>query len=294
MANQQEVLNRFAAIKMWKSGGERAPHKPLLILYMLGRAYRQEPRLVSYSGVMEPLQKLLNDYGPPRQTTPAYPFFHLSSDGVWEIRGLPEFVGKAKSPSSRYLVDHQAQGGFTEEVYGMLQENPLLIKSIAGLLLNDNFPPSLHEDILQAVGLDVDVRVKVRRDSKFRERILVAYSFRCAVCDFSVWLGRVPVALEAAHIKWHQAGGPDEENNGLLLCTMHHKLFDRGVFSIDDSFRICVSDLAHGNEGFDQWLARYHGKSIRNPDRHQYRPKDDYLAWHVREVFRGISKYSTG
>jgi putative restriction endonuclease len=25
------------------------------------------------------------------------------------------------------------------------------------------------------------------------------------------------VALEAAHIKWHQAGGPDEESNGLAL-----------------------------------------------------------------------------
>jgi putative restriction endonuclease len=40
------------------------------------------------------------------------------------------------------------------------------------------------------------------------------------------------LGLEAAHIKWFQAGGPDIEANGLAMCSLHHKLFDLGVFTI--------------------------------------------------------------
>ena len=42
-------------------------------------------------------------------------------------------------------------------------------------------------------------------------------------------LDQETLGIEAAHIKWHQAGGPDTEDNGLALCTLHHKRFDRGA-----------------------------------------------------------------
>ena len=48
--------------------------------------------------------------------------------------------------------------------------------------------------------------------------MLTAYEWRCAVCGLDVRLGSVSVALDAAHIRWHQAGGPDREGNGLALC----------------------------------------------------------------------------
>ena len=67
-------------------------------------------------------------------------------------------------------------------------------------------------------------------------------------------LGRNPVALEAAHIKWRQAGGPDLEVNGLALCSLHHKLFDRGAFTLSNDLEILVSDDAHGTAGFQEWL----------------------------------------
>jgi putative restriction endonuclease len=297
LLSQQELLNRFLGIRIWKRGDQRAPHKPLLILFMLGRVQRKEPRMVTYSEVMEPLQRLLDDFGPPRRSSPAYPFYHLASDGIWEFlsTGSYNIVG---SPSDRFLLNNNISGGFSEDVYAALIDNPSLLRTIASNILNEHFPHSMHSEILQVVGLDLDT-IEVNkggtsrfRDSEFRERILIAYSFKCAVCGFNVWLGRVPIALEAAHIKWRQAGGPDQEDNGLLLCIMHHKLFDRGAFSLDHNLQITVSDMAHGGEGFEQWLASFHGKRIRNPDRPQYRPRDDYIAWHLREVFRGPEKYS--
>jgi putative restriction endonuclease len=108
-----------------------------------------------------------------------------------------------------------------------------------------------------------------------------------------VRLGHILVGVEAAHIQWHQAGGPDEENNGLALCSMHHKLFDRGVFTIDhETRRFLVSDQANGNGGFEEWLMKYHGQSIRMPIAPDYQPKVSYLQWHFKEVFRGNKRYS--
>ena len=56
--SDQEILDRFSRITVWKRGGERAPHKPLLILYALARLQRGEPRLVSFEELDQGLEGL--------------------------------------------------------------------------------------------------------------------------------------------------------------------------------------------------------------------------------------------
>ena len=85
--------------------------------------------------------------------------------------------------------------------------------------------------------------------------MLKDYEYRCAVCGFDVRLGSVSIALDAAHIRWHQAGGPDEETNGLALCVLHHKTFDLGAFTVAGGV-VLVSDQAHGTSGFRETLDR--------------------------------------
>lgn len=122
------------------------------------------------------------------------------------------------------------------------------------------------EDILQAVGIDIDTTAGSAkgRDPYFRDKILNAYEHQCAVCGFNVRVGDSLVALEAAHVNWHQAGGPDSENNGIALCSMHHKLFDRGAFTLTGGMTLMVSENAHGTSGFNEWLMKYHGKVSRS------------------------------
>ena len=52
------------------------------------------------------------------------------------------------------------------------------------------------------------------------------------MCGYDVRLGNRELGLEVRHIKWHQAGGPDTEVNGLALCVLHHKLFDCGAYGM--------------------------------------------------------------
>ena len=94
--------------------------------------------------------------------------------------------------------------------------------------------------------------------------MLTAYEYRCAVCGFDVRLGTVSIAMDAAHIRWHQAGGPDTEDNGLALCVLHHKTFDLGAFTVTEG-RVLVSDQANGSRGFKSTFLAYHGKPIRSP-----------------------------
>src|SRR5690606_30440499 len=118
------------------------------------------------------------------------------------------------------------------------------------LILELHFPETLHGEILEAVGLNFHMKQNIKRDPKFREIVLKAYEYSCAVCGLRIRLGNTLVGIEAAHIKWHQAGGPDVEENGIALCSLHHKLFDRGVFTIDQDNILLVSEYANGNREF--------------------------------------------
>ena len=100
-------------------------------------------------------------------------------------------------------------------------------------------------------------------------------------------LGSSPIALEASHIRWRQANGPDEVINGLALCSLHHKLFDRGAFTLSEQLAILVSEEVHGSAGFEEWLMRFHGETISFPQRQSYQPHESFIDWHVREVFQG-------
>jgi putative restriction endonuclease len=191
------------------------------------------------------------------------------------------------------LLEQNVHGGFLPEIYDRLAQDKQLAREIVQDLLNANFPESIHQDILEAIGIEfaVETRIVIARRPDFRDRVLRAYEYSCAVCGFDVRLGTVPVALEAAHIKWHQAGGPDEEGNGLALCTLHHKLFDRGVFTLSGSMAVIVSEDANGTCGFQEWVIAYHGKAIRPPQRPAYYPDENWVVWRVREVFQGPGRY---
>jgi putative restriction endonuclease len=281
---------------MWKRGDQRAPHKPLLLLLAMSQCIHQKQRLIPFYWIDENLKKLLIDFGPNRKSYhPEYPFWRLQTSDIWEIESSSPLESRQSNsdPSKSELMKKEAKGGFKTEVYEYLVSNRNIITELAELLLAENFPDSIHEDILQAISLDTNLEnvKRKKRDPLFRDRILKAYEYQCAVCGFNVRLGNSLVGLEAAHIKWHQAGGPDSEENGVSLCALHHKLFDRGAFTVDSNLDILVSDNAHGTNGFQEWLLKYHGKKLRHPQSKFYLPKITFVEWHVKEVFQG--KYRT-
>ncbi len=289
--DREEIARKFETLKVWQRGDQRAPHKPLLVLYAIGTLLQGKDRLLPYSEVDEKLGELLREFGPKRKKYhPEFPFWRLQNDGVWEI---PEayLVSQTASGDARKsdLDVYEISGGFTEDVARQLHDDPELALRIAQGILDAHFPSSIHEDILQAVKIELPLAGTghVKRDADFMEGVLKAYEYRCAVCGFDVRMRHQPIALEAAHVKWKQAGGPDIETNGLALCVLHQRLFDRGAFTLSKHLQVMVSDEANGSEGFQEWLMRFHGQQLKFPQRQSYYPDEEYVSWHVKEVFQG-------
>jgi putative restriction endonuclease len=293
------LITLFRDINVWKRGSERAPHKPLLLLYALGKCNRGQPRMVPFAEVDEALRDLLREFGPARKSYhPEYPFWFLQSDGLWELSSAEDLKPRTggENPSRSEFLEHDVEGGFPEPVFHLLWEDSQLLAQVTQDILDRSFPSSTHEDLLQAVGVDLSWGglTKRQRDPRFRTAVLTAYEYRCAVCGFDVRLEDTQLGVEAAHIKWRQAGGPDVVPNGLALCTLHHKMFDRGVFTVSPGFQMQVSERAHGTSGFEEWLLSFHGKRIREPLRPDYYPKPEFLRWHFKEVFRAPGRYVEG
>jgi len=289
--DRESVVEKFKTLNLWRKDGARAPHKPLLVIFAIGELLRGKGRLLPYSVIDPKLGELLSEYGPRRTRQGThYPFWRLQTDGIWEVSSSEDVRLTASGDAFKSdLIDYNVHGGFAEEIASQLQADSGLVYEVLQLLLDGHFPDTWHEDILQFAGIELTGKgvIRQRRDPKFRENILRAYEYRCAVCGFDIRLGLRPVALEAAHIKWRQAGGPDHEINGLALCSLHHKLFDRGAFTLSKEFEILVSDHAHGTAGFEEWLMRFHGEKLNFPQRQTNYPSEDFTRWHVREVFQG-------
>ena len=294
-----EFLDRIGGIKIWKKGNRRAPHKPLLLLLALGRVYGDKDRLGSYGGDIEDrLRRLLSRFGPPRKGHhPEEPFTRLPSDGLWEIPGY-EQIPKSVAGRPRLVALRESKGGFPEGLYDLLRSDQTLAIEAAQEILDGHFPRSLHADIRDAVGIPeylhrrsepVKQVVREPRDPRFRHRVLRAYERRCAVCDFDVRIDDQLLGLEAAHIMWHAAGGPDTVKNGLPMCSFHHKALDVGALGlecVDEEIRVLIFSEVSGRSAGIRQLLDYRGAQLRIPRNRRDEPDCGFVEWHRREVFR--------
>lgn len=115
----------------------------------------------------------------------------------------------------------------------------------------------------------------------FRVVVTDAYQRRCSITGEKT----LPV-LEAAHIKPYAAEGPHSVNNGLLLKSDFHTLFDSGYITVDEDYRIDVSRRLHEDYGNGRDYYKYHGqKLLVLPEKTIDLPSKEYLRWHNESVF---------
>lgn len=265
-----------------------APHKPLLLLWLLGRAARGEPAEAAWSETQEALAGLLREFGPPRPPRPEYPFTRLQRDGVWEVHDQHGESLPTPDLSPAALARLRATGRIPADLWAAVRDRPPLRDEVARTLLHGFWPSSLHDAILRAVGLDVgdEGSRRARRDPAFRLEVLRAYEWRCAACGFDGRLRGDVFGLDAAHVRWHCYGGPSAVDNGLALCSLHHLALDRGVIGMDVDHRIKVSaDLVGGDEVAVRLVALA-GKPLRSPQSGWPHVAEPHIRWHSISVFR--------
>jgi putative restriction endonuclease len=130
-------------------------------------------------------------------------------------------------------------------------------------------------------GEPIPVRPRLGQGS-FRILVTDVYGRQCAVTR-----GKALPVLTAAHIVPYGQGGEHRIDNGLLLRTDLHTLFDRGYVTITPDCRLEVSkrlrtDFDNGEEYFT-----WHGTEISLPAQLDHRPNKEFLAWHNDHRFVG-------
>jgi putative restriction endonuclease len=115
----------------------------------------------------------------------------------------------------------------------------------------------------------------------FQAVVLDTYDRRCAITGT-----RIRPVLQAAHIRPVAAGGEHRIDNGLLLRSDVHTMFDRGYLGVDPHNRLQVSPRLRDEFGNGEQFYAGAGEVIALPVRQADRPQREFLEWHMEEIFR--------
>jgi putative restriction endonuclease len=122
------------------------------------------------------------------------------------------------------------------------------------------------------------------RERSFMHNVRAAYSNRCAMTGLRLINGGGRPEVQAAHIQPVASKGPDSVRNGIALSGTAHWMFDRGLISIGDDYRILVAKN-HVPEDAIRLLNR--SGSIHLPRDKTLYPNAQYLMFHRDAVFKG-------
>lgn len=122
------------------------------------------------------------------------------------------------------------------------------------------------------------------RERSFTHNVRAAYSNRCAMTGLRLINGGGRPEVQAAHIQPVASNGPDSIRNGLALSGTAHWMFDRGLISIDDDYKILV---AKNHVPEDAVRLLNSNGSINLPKDPTLYPNAHFLEFHRRVVFKG-------
>jgi len=136
-------------------------------------------------------------------------------------------------------------------------------------------------DVQQRMFGDARLQVVRLGQDAFKAVIAHNYAHHCAITG-----DKVRPVLEAAHILPVASGGQHRPDNGLLLRSDMHTLYDRGYIGVDDRYRLQVSPLLRAEFGNGEALYARAGEVIGTPARRADKPAREFLQWHMETMFK--------
>lgn len=170
----------------------------------------------------------------------------------------------------RYFMDNENGRNLWGQVQLRLQGNKIITQS--------------QYEIKEPIARYGEPFLIVPRLGQGSFRVIVAdvYNRRCAVTR-----EKTLPALEAAHIKPFSNSGPHSIQNGILLRSDIHRLFDSGYVTITRDYKFEVSRRI--KEEFENGRDYYalQGKSLSIPEEPMKKPGSEFISWHNENVYKG-------
>jgi putative restriction endonuclease len=140
------------------------------------------------------------------------------------------------------------------------------------------------DTIIEKTGEEKLTLVKTRVNQNFfRKMVLVNYDEKCALCS----LNHTSLLMASHIVPWSQ----NKEHrlnpkNGLCLCAIHDKAFDRGLISFDENLTILFSNeiTKIKEKSFVDYFGQFEGQELNVPKK--FYPSLEFLEFHCENIFR--------
>ncbi|MFN7877182.1 MAG: HNH endonuclease [Pirellula sp.] len=289
MDTQSKWLAGLRKLRVDRSKGI-APHKPLLLLVvfeLIENGDLQNPTLFLTPEIAFRFSQFATIVAHRRtkRLDIRLPFHHMASDGIWST-----FTSEGRE-STDSKGTHFVK--IDEEFFRLSQqaEFRMLARTI---LIKTYFEPAEQVALASLVNISIedlenaDVMVRENessyqqgRDVRFRLDIVGAYNYTCALTGYRVTTIDGASIIDAAHIHQFSESRNNDPKNGIALCKNAHWMFDQGLWSLDDDYRIIVADTAFDEATREQKSLRdFRGERIALPSQPNLWPDLRHLAWH--------------
>ncbi len=185
--------------------------------------------------------------------------------------------------NARGIRGLRAVSELDKQVWGEFHKNPETVafeSEVAWADASKRKPREDNQVVWETVeGKDRTAVTRIRVNQHlFRRIILTSYHHACAVCDLPI-----SELLVASHIVGWAVDVANRMNprNGLCLCAIHDRAFDRGLLHIDDTCTISIAESVvriRDRVAVDQYFLRFEGQEIRMPER--WLPDPAFLRRH--------------
>lgn len=164
--------------------------------------------------------------------------------------------------------------------YDLAAPNGSVVEAALHALLSDSLGPQTVAGPVMGEG-----RLTANRlgQGAFKALVLASYQRRCAITG-----ERIKPVLQAAHIRPVSDGGVHRLDNGLLLRSDVHILFDNGYLGLDPAKRtLHVSPRLRSEFGNGEDFYALQGHHLRSePGRRADRANREFLEWHMDSLFK--------
>lgn len=230
----------------------KAPHKPLLLLCILDMAEAGEfpsrvfTRTPSLTLRFRCYGALVTSRWPSRLNI-RLPFFHLSTQRFWEP--YDEEMRKSSSPESCVACE------MSKELYDLLSDAGFRLKARL-ILISKYFEPLERIALFESLNIQVagegmpstsrtmeeaeNAAKRQGRSARFSVEVCSQYRFTCALTGYRCICSDGASIVEAAHIEAWSNTQNDDPTNGLALSKNAHWMFDSGLWTVDDEYRVLV------------------------------------------------------
>ena len=301
-------LRAFRSLNVNRTGGRASPHKPCMLLAVLGLAEAGdlERNEIRFDPAL--LERYVKFFGVVRSETdhanPHFPFFHLSSEGFWHLQPLPdreavvESMDSARSTSA--VTDNIAYASLDPELHALVLDERSRAALREELVVawfgsyrtrldrilqeergSDRYQSALRHGHASTELLAREAPPEPARSAAFRRIVSEIYDYRCAASGWRIILPDSRVMVEAAHLIPFAESHDDDPRNGIALAPSFHWALDAHVIAPGPDHVWHVSKALDERVADNNPLLELAGQSLMLPKEKSLWPKKEALEWRL-------------